>query len=358
MVIFNCSIFILIFLFTIYRVGILLNFWLQNDKKMLHFLSGFLTLVGIWQLILTPCIVFHTSFLVAFYLAIILTLILVIASFFVKRKNTKKKIENKGLTILVGILVGIQIIASTYFYQSNADDSFYVSLSTASIDTQSLYQEEPSMGYKSKNGKTLLSVTEQIPTIELQIAIYSKLAGVNPAIMCHFILPIILIAIAYLAFYEFAKSLTKEKNAKLFLSILAIIFMFAAFSTKFRTGCLLVKPWQGKAMFLNIALPVILSCLIKMDQKVEKKDVLLLGMANLFSIAVSSTAIFLVPFTYLAFGFLKLIQRKGKDIRMAYFIFYTNSYLCFTLYWYEPKRRRSICGTKRRSKHGSIFEIL
>ena len=275
------------------------------------------------QIILTPCILLHTSFSIAFYATILIDILLIIISFIISniriRKNAKKqenkasaKCKNSIITLVMIIIIGIQMILATIVYKQNADDSFYVSLSTASIDSESIYMEEPSMGYSAE--ETLLSPTELLPTIELQIAIYSKIANVNPAVMCHSVLPMIMIFIAYIAFYQFAKSFMDEKNAKIFLIILSVIFLFTGFSTKFRTGCLLIKPWQGKAILLNIGIPIILACLIRMDKNIKKEDVIILAISNLFSMSLSSTAIFLVPFMYLAFGILKLIRWKWKDI--------------------------------------------
>lgn len=291
--------------------GIIISHFIKNDNRIFNFLYGFILLIGINQILLTPCILLHMSFEVAFYVVIIADFILVIASFFLK-KITYRKNESVLLTSIACVLIGAQLILTTVSYKSNADDSFYVSLSTVNIDSKAIYMEEPSMGYESD--KTLLLVTEQIPSIELQISIFSKVANVNPAVMCHSILPMIIIFISYLAFYYFAKSLMDDKNAKVFLIILSVIFLCTGFSTKFRTGCLLIKPWQGKAIFLNIGIPMILATLIKMDKNVKKRDIILLVFSNLFSIALSSTAIFLIPFSYLAFGILKLIKLKWKDI--------------------------------------------
>ena len=296
-------------LFTEY--GIILSYYTKNENRILNFLYGFLLLIGINHIILTPCILLHTSFSIPFYITIITDIILIIASFFIP-KIKYKKVENISVTIITAILIVTQLIFVTIFYKSNADDSFYVSLSETSINSESIYKEEPSMGYQTN--ETLLSATEQLPSIELQIAIFSKLANVNSAIMCHFILPAIIVFISYLALYVFAKSFMDDKNAKIFLIVLSVIFLFTGFSTKYRAGCLLIKPWQGKAIFLNIAVPMIIANLITIDKELKKRNIILLLSTNLFSMALSSTAIFLVPFIYFPFGILKLMKRKWKDI--------------------------------------------
>ena len=313
MILINSIIFILVFLFVIYRIGIILGHFLKNENKINNFLYGFLLMVGVNQILLTPCIFLHTSFKIAFDLVMVIDILLLIVSFFINDSIMYKKQKGKDIiTIIMCILIGFQMIFSTVNGTSNPDDSFYVSLSTASIDSNSIYIEEPSMGYTGE--KTLLSITEQIPTIELQIAIWSKISNINPAALCHSILPMLLIFLSYIAFYYFAQSFFEQKSSKVFLIFISIIFMFTAFTTKFRTGCLLIKCWQGKAMFLNIAVPMIIGTLIRIDEKVKKTNVILLVILNLFSMSLTSTAIFLIPFIYMPFGLLKLIKVKWKDI--------------------------------------------
>lgn len=270
-------------------------------------------MIGINQIILTPCILLHTSFSIALYTTTTINIILVLLSLKIKNKKVEKRQgKNILLTTLMCILIGMQLVLTTITYKENADDSFYVSLSTCSIDSDSIYKEEPSMGYESDKG--LLTITEQMPSWELQIGIWSKLSGINPAILCHSVLPMIILFMAYLAFYYFARVFFDDKNSKILLIILSVIFLITGFSTRFRPGYLLTRTWQGKTIILNIGITMILASLIRLDKETKKSELILLAISNLFSIALSSTAIFIIPFTYLAFGILKLMKWKWKDI--------------------------------------------
>ena len=312
----KCIIFIAMFLFVTYRLGVIIGYFIKNQNKLLNFLYGFLILLGTNQIILTPCVLLHTSFNVALYLTTIINIILVVLSFFIKDSATIPKIKKQQLPYVAVIcfLVIIQMVFTTISYKENADDSYYVSLSLTNIDSEAIYMTEPSMG-ENVEGKVPFDATELIPTFELQIAIWAKLSSISPTIICHSLLPMLVIFMAYLAYYYLSKTFFKNKKyAHIFLIILAIIFLFTGFSNRFRPGYLLTRGWQGKTLFLNISLTIIIASLIKMDQKVSKKEVIILGIANLFSLSLSSTAIFIIPFTYMSFGILKLIQRKWKHI--------------------------------------------
>ena len=253
----------------------------KNKSKMLNFLYGFITLFAINQLILTPCILLHTSFNIAFYTTLVIDLLLVLLSFFMNDSNTiRLKKSEIGLMVIVGMFVTFQMVLSTLVYKSNADDSFYVSLSTSSIDNEAIYMEEPSMGCKSD--VSLLMIMEQIPSWELQIAIFSKISTISPPILCHSVLPMIIIFISYIAYYFLARVFFNKKHAKIFLIILSIIFLFTGFSTRFRAGYLLLRAWQGKAIFLNIGLTMIIALLIKLDKRINKRDICLLIISNIF----------------------------------------------------------------------------
>ena len=281
-----------------------------------NFLYGILLLIASNQLILTPCILLHTSFKIAFYLTTIVNIVFIAASFFLKsEKEFKiKRKEIPTLSVIIILLIIIQIVFTTMSFKENADDSYYVSLSLTNIDAEELYMTEPSMG-ETVEGRVPFDVTELLPTIELQIAIWAKTFAISPTIICHSLLPNIIIIVSYIAYYYLAKTFFEEKKyAQIFLIILEIIFLFTGFSNRFRPGYLLTRGWQGKTIFLNIGLTVITASLIRMNKKIEKKDVIILMLANLFSISLSSTAIFLIPFTYMAFGIIKLMKRKWKDI--------------------------------------------
>ena len=314
----KCSLFIISIIFIIYRYGILVGKLIGEKNLNNIIIYGVLVLFASNQIVLTPCILFHTSFKTCCILIGIMTILLITLSYIIKGKliEHKIKIKNKVITGVMIILVIFQMITSTIIFTENADDSFYVSLAISSIDSKNVYWEEPSMGYNSNH--SLLTPLEKIPSYELSIAVYSKIFGITPAIIFHTLIPLIFIGISYLSYYYLARTILSKNNSKIFIIILSIIMMFTSFSTKFRTGCLLYKMWQGKALFLNISLNIIIASLLRLSKKTNKKDMIILFLANLSAVHLSATSIFIVSFVYLAFGILKLVKLKIKDI--LYFV--------------------------------------
>ena len=80
-----------------------------GDKEIENnLLYGALLLIGSNQIILTPCILLHTSFKIAFYLTSIINIFLVVISFFVKEKSSFK-IKKESIPILSIIIILIII---------------------------------------------------------------------------------------------------------------------------------------------------------------------------------------------------------------------------------------------------------
>ena len=289
--------YIIVLLFIIYRYGKLVEKFIgQTQSKIVNtIIYGTILFFASNQIILTPCIILHTSFKVCCILNIVLILTLIVLSFLINRgkesnKNKidlKKYINNKPILdkvifcIMIALII-FQIIATVTIFTENADDSYYVSLTTTSIDSENIYMEAPSMGYS--NGEySLLTPLERIPSYELSVAIFSKIFNLNPTIIYHTLIPIIFIGISYISYYYFANTI-------------------------------LNKRWQGKALFINIILNVIIASLLRMISVTNKADIIILFLANLAAVHLSSTSIFIVSFVYLSFGILKIVKLKIKDI--------------------------------------------
>ena len=103
------------------------------------------------------------------------------------------------LNICIILTVTFQAISSSYLFKENADDSFYVSLATQSIDSDRLYMEDPSLGLEKEY--TLFSSFEQISAYELGVAILAKIFGIKPVVLFHSILPFVFITFEYMAYY-------------------------------------------------------------------------------------------------------------------------------------------------------------
>lgn len=319
-------IFIISFLIIIYRIGLITTKLTKREKMIEIFIFGLITIFAILQIVLLPSIIFHVKFIIPYIISVSIITILVIASFvIVKPKQEMEKWKNYinnlkkqpkieiVLNICIILTVGFQAIISSYLFRENADDSFYVSLATQSIDSNRLYMEDPSLGLEKEY--TLFSSFEQISAYELGVAVIAKAFVIKPVVLFHSILPFVFIIFEYMAYYYLINVISKKrKNSKLVLLLLSIVLLFGGFSSKFRTGCLLYKAWQGKGMFLNFGLTTLWALLLQRSEKKEKELIPLIIITNIANIFLSSTAIFIVSFAYIGFGIIDLIKKDWKEI--------------------------------------------
>ena len=319
-------IFIISFLIIIYRIGLITTKLTKREKMIEIFIFGIITIFAILQIVLLPSIIFHVKFIIPYIISVSIITILVIASFVtVKPKQEMEKWKNYindlkkhpkieiVLNICIILTVGFQAISSSYLFRENADDSFYVSLATQSIDSNRLYMEDPSLGLEKEY--TLFSSFEQISAYELGVAVIAKAFVIKPVVLFHSILPFVFIIFEYMAYYYLINVISKKrKNSKLVLLLLSIILLFGGFSSKFRTGCLLYKAWQGKGMFLNFGLTTLWALLLQRNEKKEKELIPLIIITNIANIFLSSTAIFIVSFAYIGFGIIDFIKKDWKEI--------------------------------------------
>lgn len=318
--------FVLIIFAITYRIGLIIAHYRKKYNLNEIFIFGLITLFALFQIVLLPAIIWHMSFIIPYVVMLLLALSLLIISFIMfpikkekeiwKDKINELKKQGKKqhiLTVIVILLILGQAVISSYLFRENADDSFYVSLSKQSIDTNTLYMEDPSLGLE--RDYSLLSSFEQISSYELAIAILAKTFSIEPVCLYHSILPFIFIIFAYMTYGYFANTLLKNnKYTKLFLLFLSIVFLFSGFTSKFRTGCLLYKAWQGKAVFLNIGLTTLYGLLIERMKNKDKKLLLPIILTNIACVCMSSSSIFIIAFSYIGFGVINLIKRDWKEI--------------------------------------------
>lgn len=113
----------------------------------------------------------------------------------------------------------------------------------------------------------------------------AKTSGVSVATVCHSVLPVALILVAYCCYIGIAKHLFKEReNRLIFLDILSTAIVFGMYSHNAITFRLLGTLWQGKAIFTGIFVPFIILELFKILQDEEAKgkiaQILILSIAG------------------------------------------------------------------------------
>lgn len=256
---------------------------------------GFLWISGcmmVWALFQVVCVyntLFHKEngylrIVSQFKIGILLLSLVGIISFLMLGKPWKKKDKDEGkmtlsrngkifLAIFL-FLVAIQFFMAVFYTYGDGDDAYYVATSTITQKSQTLYERMP---YSS--GNTQMDMRHSLAPFPIWIAVLSTYSNIEPVIVSHTILPVILIALAYMIFERIGQSLFEEEKEKkyLFLSFVALITIFGDTSYYTMENFMLARMRQGKAAFGSIIIPTMIYLMILILKKLQQEKKVPIG---------------------------------------------------------------------------------
>lgn len=294
--------FLLFVFLTNYFIGNFVTHILKIENDIIEkTVTGFVTNLAINQFILWPFVAFRLSFNIFFILMLILTLSLTSCGFYfwIKGKNIKEfqfKVFSKKIDIykiVFSIMIIIELVLTSFYYRSDADDSFYVSNSNQFANSKYINQYDSSLGNKELG---------TVPMYDFQIwksmiAVYSKIFRIESVIISHtFLVPILIIFSAF-ANYLLGRKLLKSKSKGFMFSAILIVFnLFSGFSVYSIGNMVLSRIWQGKAVYFSIILPTMIGLILDNTDKINKNIYLILLFCTLAGIALNPTSMFIIGF--------------------------------------------------------------
>lgn len=144
------------------------------------------------------------------------------------------------------------------------------------------------------------------------IAYLAKLSGFEVATICHTILPVVLLLVAYIAIFYTAIFLFQDKeNCMIFMCITSFLYMFGLYSHSSPTFRLLAALWQGKAVLSVIAVPFLMIFLIKSYMnELTNARVIPLALTSLGICSLSSMSMVLIPCLCFGIWFVMCIYHR------------------------------------------------
>ncbi len=236
-------------------------------------------------------------------------------------KSVIDTFKSNRFTLIYSLIFLVLLMVQLYFaygYEINEwsyDDYDYVVNSQDTIDTDTIAY----VNYI--NGTAPFTSDKRAVTAwPTYIAYLAKISGFEVATVCHTILPVILLLIAYLVIYYIAEYLLKNtENRMVFMTLAAVLYIFGSYSHYSPSFRLLGALWQGKAVLSVIAIPFFIFYLIR-NYDIPKKGTCI--PTALFSLgACSLTTMSALLITVAAVGTwicLSIYKRKIQSIR--YFI--------------------------------------
>ncbi len=319
-------IFIVFFMFIISFIegdNVLALFSVKNKSLTKAITYGFVFLLAIFELISVPFVYSNSSFLnlvITYSIFLIVSLLIFIFrqfkyGFFIKDYHFNFFKYKNRVTMLVAILLIIfTAITSSYLEHTDADDGYFITISTIAYQTNKITYDEPTV-YDGAMSKKVDTFRPQIATWELFVAYISKIGAVHPAIVAHSILPFVLIIFCFMAVWNFGIQLVGNTLAPLFILLYALLVLFDGSNTASQGAFMLLRIWQGKAMLANFIIPMLMSSILSMySEKVKWKQAIWNLILVIAGINLSVVGIYLMSIVYFVTGMPYLVlQAKRKN---------------------------------------------
>lgn len=229
----------------------------------------------------------------------------------------KRLLTGAGIEWLIFfILLGFQLYKAVAFSSFDGDDAYYVVESLIAQEAGVMYRILPLTG-----GSTGLDVRHAMAVFPMWVAFISVRAGMHATIVSHVVMPLVLIPLTYLLYYEIGrilfvkfpqsggkqdgvpgtgKDVFHRENLPVFMIIMAMFQIFGNVSIYTSETFFLTRTWQGKALAGALVIPALFWVFLQAyDKGVRKRQTdaglwILLVCINMTAGVCSSIAVFLV----------------------------------------------------------------
>ncbi|MCP4659620.1 MAG: hypothetical protein GY856_29815, partial [bacterium] len=178
-------------------------------------------------------------------------------------------------------------------HRSDPDDSFYVNIAVAAVDLPgwALLSTDTLHGIA---GLPLHLPVYRLHSYELLNGALSYLTGI-PAIYCfHWLAAAVAAVLVTLAHAKLFRVLTPRLWP--WAVTVQMLVLFAAGEThRWHGNFAFVRMWQGKAILLSVLLPLIYTYALRFALRPNRRDLLLLGAAQISALGCTSSAIWAAP---------------------------------------------------------------
>lgn len=228
------------------------------------------------------------------------------------------KLEDKIVLVIFLLIVGFQLFMAFTRASFDGDDAYYGVQAVIAQQVDTLYRVNPYTGRSAP-----LDVRHALALFPIWEAYLGNVSGIHSTIVSHSIVPLVLIPLTYLLYWQIGKSLLEKKPGHLpmFMVLIALWQMFANISFYTSETFFLTRTWQGKSFMGNFIIPAIIWIFLELFRENEtgkEKNKLgfwmLLACINLAGGASSSLAILLSCLMTAGFGALFAIWKRRFSI--------------------------------------------
>ncbi|MBD5458717.1 MAG: hypothetical protein HDR27_09135 [Lachnospiraceae bacterium] len=298
-------------------------------------LAGYLLMWSVFEIITVPAVILiqYDNFLFVLRWFMVTAILLSIAGILllflrVKRKREevrpiflsdlvshKMSLETKVEWAVFFLLVAFQLYMAVTRASFDGDDAYYVVQSLMAQQNGGMYKNLPYTGRSSP-----LDVRHALAVFPMWVAFVSVKAGIHATVVSHVVMPLLLIPLSYLVYYEIARALfpSRKENIPVFMIIMGMFQMFGNVSIYTNETFFLMRTWQGKAVAGSFVIPTLFLLLLWLYNGEKKGGQnagiwMMLVCLNMTAGVCSSIAVFLLAILLAVMAFcLMLVERDVK----------------------------------------------
>lgn len=164
-------------------------------------------------------------------------------------------LEEKIVFLLFLAIVGFQLYMAFTRASFDGDDAYYGVHAVVAQQIDTLYRVNPYTGRSAP-----LDVRHALALFPIWEAYVGSMSGVHATIVTHTVVPLVLIPLTYILYYQIGKILLRNKKDMLpmFMVVMALWQMFGNISIYTAETFFLTRTWQGKSFAGNFVIPAVI----------------------------------------------------------------------------------------------------
>ncbi len=209
-----------------------------------------------------------------------------------------------GVVILV---IALQMVYLYFFNHMDGDDSYYIAESVITQFFDTMFQRDAYTGMPIG-----LDERHALSTMPIFVTWLSEMCGMHPAAMAHSILAPVLVMLMYLIYILMGQALLKEHKhyVPVFVLLVNIWYIWGNISIYTAETFMYTRTWQGKAVFSNIIIPLVVYFLYRALSEGKKICWIMLFLLAACGVFTTTAAVYLLPMVYCSAALWKLILEK------------------------------------------------
>ncbi len=288
--------------------------------------AGTMVMFALFQLVAVPVIIFARRFSLVLWIWDVITGVFALASCVANIRRfkdilayTKKQLVAAGV---IGIAALVIVVFQSGYLALNLhyddDDARYVPSIVSAVEKDTMFVDNPITG-ETMYWDVSETAKDMVSPWTIYWAVLSKLCMIHPAIVCHTVVPMLYIIIAYFMYILIGKELFSDdmKKISVFVILVSLLNIFSGYSVYNAGAFLLLRIWQGKALFAGMVLPFLFWLAIKLFKNdLSHKECIIALIACMAASMTTGFGIFLAPL----FLFLCMIIHGIKNDRWDIYV--------------------------------------